>query len=51
MKNLFPIILAVVGVLVIFGFAASIAFGVEIVFWIALILVPIVFAQTLLWGR
>jgi hypothetical protein len=45
-----PILLAVTGVLVIFGFAATLFFGVELIFWIALILTPIVFVQTLLWG-
>lgn len=51
MEALKPIILAIVGVLVIFGFAATLYFGVELIFWVALILVPVVFIQTLLWGR
>lgn len=51
MDALKPVLLAVTGVIGILGFAATLWFGLEIVFWIALILVPIVFVQTLLWGR
>lgn len=51
MKALYPILLALAGVLVIFGFAATLFFGVELIFWVAMVLVPVVFIQTLLWGR
>jgi len=51
MEALKPILLAVAGVLVILGFAATLYFGLEAVFWVALILVPVVFIQTLLWGK
>ncbi|MBO6838529.1 MAG: hypothetical protein JJ881_20355 [Alphaproteobacteria bacterium] len=51
MEALKPILLALAGVLVILGFAATLWFGVEAVLWIALILVPVVFVQTLLWGK
>ena len=51
MEVLKPILLAVTGVLVIFGFAATLFFGVEVIFWIALALCPVIFVQTLLWGR
>ncbi|WP_421884445.1 hypothetical protein [Pacificispira sp.] len=51
MEALKPILLALAGVLVILGFAATLWFGVEAVLWIALVLVPVVFVQTLLWGK
>ena len=51
MEALKPVLLAIAGVLVILGFGATLFFGIEAVFWVALVLVPVVFIQTLLWGR
>lgn len=46
-----PIVLVLLGLIVLLGYVATMVFGLKAVFWLALILTPLVFVQLLVWGR
>ena len=51
LEALKPVGLVLLGLIVILGYAAVMTFGVEAIFWVALVLTPLTFVQLIIWGR